>query len=146
MDYTINDFIAATAPQHQNFVKTTHEGLTATGCKLKIESKASGLFASYKHAKTKKSLANLLFRKSGLLVRLYPGNKTPEIPAALTATMIKEIDKAIDCKYCSEKCPKGYQFSVGSHAYDKCHYGAFLFAVTEESKPIVAAWLQREAE
>ena len=146
MEYTINDFIAATEPQHQNFVKTIHEGLIGKGCKIKIESKATGLFTSYKHPKTKRILLNFLFRKSGLLVRLYPVSKTPKIPDRLTAAMIKEIDKAITCKYCSEKCPKGYRFSIDGNAYDKCHYGAFLFAVTEESKPVITDWIKKEMD
>ena len=60
MDITIDDFIKATEPAHQAFVAKTHDMLTAGGYKMKIESKASGLFASYSHPKTKRSPLNFI--------------------------------------------------------------------------------------
>ena len=143
MEIAFNDFLKAVEPQHRQFAEGVHKELTAGGYKMKIESKASGLFITYKHPKTKRSLLNFLFRKSGLLVRLYPVSKTPAVPA-LTAEMVKEVGKTRTCDNCSEKCQKGYKFTIGGQAYDKCHYGAFLFAVTEESKPILTKWIHDE--
>lgn len=140
----INDFFAAVAPQHQDFVRTAHEKLIEKGCKMRIESKASGLFVSYSHPKTKRSLLNFLFRKSGLFTRLYSDNINNSIINSLPASMEKEINKALDCRLCSDKCPKGYKFSMRGQAYNKCRYNAFLFAVTEESKGVLTEWIQKE--
>ena len=146
MDYTFDDFLKTVEPQHKAFAESMHKELIANGYKAAIESKATGFFIGYKHPKTKRSLMNFLFRKKGLLVRIYPASKTPIIPNAVTEGMIKEIDKAITCKMCSEKCIKGYKFAINDQAYDKCHYGAFLFVVSEESKPVIAKWVKTEIE
>jgi len=146
MAIQFEDFVEAIEPWHRAFVLNTHELLMTAGYKLKIEDKASGLFASYSHPKTKRSLLNFLFRKSGMLTRLYPGRVDGGIPDNLTPLMEKEIDKAPACKLCSEKCTKGYKFSIRGQAYDKCRYNAFLFTVTEENKPILSGWIQKEAE
>ena len=139
-----NDFLATVEPRHQHFVADLHKRLTEKNSKAKVESKASGFFVSYAYPKTKKSLLNFLFRKSGLLVRIYPRNMDAGIPNSITATMIAEIEKSLDCKLCSDKCPKGYKFIIKDKSYDKCRYNAFLFAVTEESKGILTEWIQTE--
>ena len=145
--HKIDDFIEAVEPTHQAFAKATHEVLNTSGYKMKIESKASGLFVSYSHPKTKRSILNFLFRKSGLLVRLYIDNSSSHFSMDdLPASMEKEINKAPNCKMCSEKCNKGNKFLMRGQAYDKCRYNAFLFAVTEESKPILTKWIENEVK
>lgn len=144
MDYTFDDFLKTVEPQHKGFAENTHKELIANGYKAIIESKATGFFIGYKHPKTKRSLLNFLFRKKGLLVRIYPASRTPIISNEITEEMIQEIDKNPNCKKCSEKCPKGYKFTIGGQAYDKCWYGAFLFTITEKSKPIIEKWVKTE--
>ena len=146
--YKIDDFYKEVEPVHQAFVRDTHEILTTTGgYKTKIESKASGLFVSYSHPKTKRSLLNFVFRKSGLLARLYPDNASTRFSMDnLPATMEEELYKAPDCKMCSEKCTKGNKFLLHGQAYDKCRYNSFLFAVTEESKPVLTGWIEKEVK
>ena len=60
---TIDDFIKTVEPAHQAFVAEAHGALTAGGFKLKIEDKATGLFASYSHPKTKRSALNFLQKR-----------------------------------------------------------------------------------
>ena len=141
---TFNDFLVTVEPRHQEFAKAIHERLVENNFKVKIENKASGFFVSYSHPKTKRSLLNFLFRKSGMLARIYPNRINTEVPGSLTETMKEEIEKAPDCKRCSDKCPTGYKFSIKDKTYDKCRYNAFLFSVTEESKGILTEWAQRE--
>ena len=141
---TFNDFLITVEAQHQGFVQAMHEKLIEKNFKIKIESKASGFFVSYSHSKTKRSLLNFLFRKNGLLVRIYPSNTEVKVPSDLTASMKKEIEKSPDCKLCNDKCPKGYNFSINGQLYDRCRYNAFLFAVTEESKSVLTEWIQAE--
>ena len=141
---TFNDFLATVEPQHQDFAQIIHEKLIEKKFKVKIESKASGFFVSYSNPKTKRSLLNFLFRKSGLLVRIYPSNINVEIPSTITATMKVEIEKAPNCKLCSDKCIQGYKFSLQGQGYDKCRYNAFLFAVNGKNKSILAEWVEKE--
>ena len=142
-----DDFIKSVEPAHQAFTRAAHEVLMMGSCKMKMESKASGLFVSYSNPKTKRSLLIFLFRKSGLLVRLYPDNTNSLFSMEnLPVSMEKEIDKAPDCKMCSDKCNKGYKFLLHEKAYNKCRYNAFLFAVTQESKPVLTEWIEKEIE
>ena len=128
MKYTIDDFIKAVEPAHQAFAKSTHEVLTTGGYKMKMESKASGLFVSYSHPKTKRSLLNFVFRKIGLLARLYPDNASTRFSMDnLPASMEEELVKAPDCKMCSEKCTKGNKFLLRGQAYDKCRYNNTIY-------------------
>ena len=146
----INDIIMATAPEHQDFVKVSHDALVEAGYKFKFESKSNGPFASYSNPKTKRSIFNLLFRKNGLIVRLYPAAINNNILNELPDTMIKEIDKSIACKRlidpttCNPKCITGYDFTIRDKRYQKCRYMCFQFAVTKESKPIITKWLNSE--
>jgi hypothetical protein len=144
MENQFSDFIKTVELQHQDYVKSTHDTLVAYGCKFKVENKTSGYFVSYSHPKTKKSLLNFLFRKNGLLMRLYPNGVNSEIVNGLPNSMTLEIDKQIPCKMCSEKCPKGYVFSIRGQSFNKCRYNAFLFVVTDESKPVLANWVNDE--
>jgi len=145
--YKIDDFFKEVEPVHQAFARDTHEMLITGGYKTKIESKASGLFVSYSHPKTKRSLLNFVFRKNGLLTRLYPDNASTRFSMDnLPASMEEELYKAPDCKMCSEKCTKGNKFLLRGQAYDKCRYNSFLFAVTEESKPILTEWIEKEVK
>ena len=145
--YKIDDFIKEVEPTHQAFASATHEMLMTVGYKMKIESKASGLFVSYSHPKTKRSLLNFAFRKIGLSARLYPDNASTRFSMDnLPATMEEELVKAPDCKMCSEKCTKGNKFLLRGQAYDKCRYNSFLFAVTEESKPVLTKWIEKEVK
>ena len=145
VEYKIDDFLKEVEPAHQAFARATHEMLTIGGYKIKMESKASGMFVSYSYPKTKRSLLNFLFRKSGLLVRLYPDNaSTPFSMDNLPASMEEELYKAPDCKMCSEKCTKGNKFLLRGQTYDKCRYNSFMFVVTEESKPVITKWIETE--
>jgi len=147
---TIDDFIKTVEPAHQAFVAEAHGALTAGGFKLKIEDKATGLFASYSHPKTKRSALNFFFRKKGLFARLYP-DKISDYDGllnSLTEAMIKELDKAAPCKRlinpddCNPKCITGYDFTIGGKRFIKCRYMCFQFLVTEESKSILAGWIR----
>ena len=137
MDY--NSFLQAVEPQHHAFVQKIHEDLIASDYKIKIESKATGFFITYTHPKTKRSLLNLFFRKSGLMIRFYPESvfnltNLPEM-------MVKAIENSLLCKDCNPKCIKGYRFSMNGTDYYKCRYNCFQFAVTDENKNILTEWV-----
>ena len=153
MGIQFDDFLLAVEPVHRDFVQSVHGVLQDADYKLKIEEKAAGNFAAYVHPKTKRSALNLFFRKKGLMVRIYPESLIAyaDILNALPKAMADAIDKAPDCKRllspddCNPKCATGYDFTVGGKRFRKCRFMCFQFSVTEESKPVLTAWIKREA-
>jgi len=140
MDF--DGFMSQVPSSHKDFAAAVHKELTTAGSKVKFEDKAQGGFASYSNPKTKKSLFNFYFRKNGFHVRLYPVYDSGRV--TLTDFMVSEIDKASDCKQCSPKCSKGYDFDLRGKHYFKCRYSAFQFLVTDESKPVILRWVKEE--
>ncbi len=151
--YTFDQFVATVSPEDLPFVMDLHNALEAQGYKTKIESAKSGYVVSYIHPKTKKTLFNYVFRKSGMLVRIYADNLAQyaafldTMPDSLAAA----IGKAPHCKRllnpadCNARCPMGYVFSLRGTAHQKCRYGAFLLPVTAESAAFLQALIEKEA-
>ena len=151
-DFSIEHFLAVVDENYQPFIQELHNYLTDNGCKAKIEEKKSGLFASYKHVKLKKSIVNLLFRKAGLLIRIYGENASKYLyfMNTLPEEMVQSIEGATICKRlinpddCSPTCPKGYDFTIGSKRFQICRYGAFEFLVTPENNPYIKSFVKNE--
>ena len=147
-----DDFLSEVTPDYREFVANTHELLLRDNYRFKIESKASGLFVSYSHPKTKRSMLNFLFRKSGLFVRIYADifSRYTDFLNSLPEKMEKEIGKASVCKRlidpasCNPKCIMGYDFSIRDNRYQKCRYSCFQFAVNFESVPVLSEFIERE--
>ena len=152
MQYQFEDFLAGVDKDYRNFVTNVHEALLRDSYNIKIESKASGMFVSYSHPKTKRSILNFLFRKSGLLVRIYADYSSgyTDLLNRLPEKMEKEIAKATLCKRlvnpgeCNPKCIKGYDFFIREKRYQKCRYNCFEFAVNNESLPVLADFIESE--
>lgn len=64
-------FLTRVEPEHRAFAAELHELFVNNGCTVEIKPTSSGFLVSYKFASTKKAVANFVFRKSGLLLRLY---------------------------------------------------------------------------
>ena len=152
-EYSFQDFITSVDSAYAAFTLEIHEALlNDDNCRFKVEKKASGFFVSYSHPKTKRSVLNFLFRKSGLLVRIYADchNNYPEFIKNLPDYMEKEINKSPNCKRfldppgCNPKCVAGYDFSVGENRYKKCRFGCFQFSVNEDSIPIISELINKE--
>ena len=146
------NFLSEVSPDYKSFAEEINSSLLANGCQSKIEQKASGYFVSYTCSKTKRSLLNFLFRKSGLIARIYGENckSYSEFLNSIPSTMEKEISKATDCKRlidpskCNQKCTMGYEFKVGNNHYQKCKNSCFMFLITPESMPIVGNFIKYE--
>ena len=97
-------------------------------------------------------MLNLLFRKKGLLVRIYADNhyKYADFIGSLPEQMQKEIGKASNCKRllnpedCSSNCVMGFDFFIGKNHYQKCKYSCFQFAVNDESIPFITKFIENE--
>jgi hypothetical protein len=143
-------FLEAVDEGSQSFIQDLHSYLTDNNCKVTVEEKKSGLFASYKHAKSKKVIANLLFRKKGPLVRIYGENtgKYLDFMNTLPQEMVQAIGSSALCKRlvhntCSPKC-SGYDVTIGGERFQKCRYGCFEFPVTNGNNPFIRSFVENE--
>ena len=147
-----DQFLADVDPAYQNFIGGLHQYLIDNGCKAKVELKKSGNFVAYTHGKSKRSVANLLFRKKGLIARIY-GEKAGRYLAfmdTLPDEMFFAIQKAPVCKRlinpenCNPKCSMGYDFVTRGAHFQKCKNNCFMFDVNEGNNPYIQAFLENE--
>lgn len=83
------EFLSAVALEYQTFVEKLNNKLIEQGCNIVIKEAKSGYAALYQL--DKKTVMNWVFRKSGVLARIYGDNvgKYEEIIALLPAEMQK---------------------------------------------------------
>lgn len=95
---SFKEFLSAVAPEYQAFVEKLNNKLIEQGCDLVIKEAKSGYAASYQLEK--KTVMNWVFRKSGVLARIYGDNagKYEDIIASLPAEMQKKMTTSRDCK------------------------------------------------
>lgn len=146
------EFINAVDPHFHDFVNELHDYLVQSGCKVQIKPTSSAYLVTYIITKTKKSVANFVFRKSGLILRIYGegANQYHEFLDTLPDTMIETIRKAPVCKRlvnpedCNPKCTMGYDFILKGDRYQKCRSSAFMFLIDEENCPYLKAFIEHE--
>lgn len=146
------DFIATVPAENQDFVKEMHDKLLEHGCKIEIKTAKSGYMVSYMYKK--KTVANYVFRRKGMLVRIYGVhvNDYENILETLPDEMVRSIQTAPICKRladpdaCNPKCSKGYDFWLKGEHYQKCRNSAFLFMVCPQNTPSIQTLLLHEAE
>ncbi len=151
--YAFDDFLPQVAPDHLPFVLDLDSALRAWGYKTKVELAKSGYVVSYLHPKTKKTLLNYVFRKTGMLMRIYGDHVGGYLDflQTLPESMAKEVAGEPNCKRllnpaaCNSRCPMGYVFSIRGEEYQKCRYNAFVFDVTNETMPFLKPFVEKEA-
>ena len=151
-EYQFEDFIVNVNDEYKEFVNQIHNLLSQDGYKTKVESKATGFFVSYSHPKTKKNILNFLFRKKGLLIRIYADNcnNYTEVLENLPEIIVSQIDKAGVCKRlinpasCNPKCVMGYDFYIRGKHYQKCRNSCFYLDVNAESIPDLIKIIENE--
>jgi len=152
--YTMDQFLTDVHPDNLPFVMEVHENLTQRGYQTKVVLAKSGYVLSYLHPKTKKTLLNYVFRKGGMLLRLYGDHFQGYLDTVqnLPEPLLTQIGKHPNCKRlldptaCSSRCPMGYAFAVGDTMYRKCRYGCFLLPVNEETVPQLRTLVKKEAQ
>lgn len=145
-----DDFIASVPVENQEFVKELHDKLIDLGCKIEIKTAKSGYMVSYIY--NKKTVANYVFRKKGMLVRIYGVhvNEYEKILETLPDEMISALQKAPICKRladpndCNPRCSMGYDFWLKGEHYQKCRNSAFLFLVCPQNNPSIQSLLLNE--
>ena len=149
--YTFQDFLASVDGENQKFVSEVHNELTGLGCKAEVKAARSGYVVSY--SLNKRTLANYVFRKKGLMARIYAGHiaQYMELLELLPDSMVRAIQAAPICMRladpaaCSQTCHMGYDFLLKGERLQRCRSNAFMFLLEEESRPLVRALLLREA-
>jgi len=147
---TFEQFFQTVDADNQEFVQGLHNYLIDSGCKVTFEEKKNGYLASYKYGKPPKAFLNFVFRKNGMLTRIYGEriSNYPDFLNTLPSEMVQHIEGAGECKRlvhntCSPKCT-GYDFSIGSEHFQKCRYNCFEFLMTSVSKPFIKAFVEHE--
>jgi len=139
------DFLETVAAEFQSFVAELHNMLSELGCGLVIKEAKSGYAVSYQW--NKKTVMNWVFRKSGILARIYGDNAGmyENIIATLPVEMQKKMTAARDCKRlldptaCSNTCVKGFVYDLKGRIQKKCRNDGMLFILTNETAEHIAA-------
>lgn len=145
-------FVEAAGDEHAAFVNSVNDYLTANSCKAEIKTAANGYVVSYVHKPSKRTLANYVFRKQGPLMRVYADNVQSYMEKldAWPDSMKAAVKKAGNCKRllnpadCNSRCTMGFDFILDGERQQKCKYGAFLFFLTDETKPYLDEMLKSE--
>ena len=151
-NYTFDDLLASVDTENREFVSELHYELTKRGCKIVVNLAKSGYVVSYNL--NKKPIANYVFRKKGLLARIYANHivQYMEVLDTLPDGMVQAIREASVCKRlvdpaaCNQKCSMGYDFILRGERLQRCRNNAFFFLLTEESMPFVKALLLHEVK
>ena len=150
-DLNFEDFLASVDPAYHEFVTQKHTFLLENGCGMKMDLAKNGYLVSYSDT-CKRVLLNFVFRKSGLVTRIYGDhvNRYNDFLETLPDGMVKAIEKAmvckrlIDMKKCNSRCRMGYDFTLKGARWQKCQYNCFIFPVNEENVPFINDFLMRE--
>lgn len=146
------DFITTVDAGCVDMVRELHKMFTDAGCKLEVKEAKNGYVVSY--LLNKKTVANYVFRKKGLIIRLYANHivQYMDLLNALPESVKNDMKKAPDCKRllnsaaCNSKCPMGYDFLIGGERQQKCRYSAFMFLMCPENEPHIKELVRRELE
>jgi len=147
---TFEQFFETVDADNKPFVQDLHNYLLDNGCKAAFEEKKSGFLASYKYGKPPRTVMNFVFRKHGMLARIYGEHISgyPDFLNTLPAEMVQAIDSSGICKRlvhntCSPKCI-GYDFMIGDEHFQKCRYNCFEFLITDGSNPYIKSFVEHE--
>ncbi|MCR0317376.1 hypothetical protein MKA27_17260 [[Clostridium] innocuum] len=148
---SFREFLSAVAPEHQAFIEELNNKLIEQGCNLVIKEAKSGYAASYQLEK--KTIMNWVFRKSGILARIYGDNagKYEDILASLPADMQEKMTASRDCKKlidpnaCSDTCVKGFVYFLNDNIHKKCRNDGMFFLLTNETAEHIARLVCAEA-
>jgi len=136
-------FVEAAGDEHTAFVNSMHEYMLENDCKVEIKEAANGYVVSYKHIPSKRTVLNYVFRKAGLMMRIYADNvsaymeKLADWPEAMKSTAKKAGDctRMFDPTACNSRCIGGFDFVIDGERQQKCRYSGFMFYLNDESKP-----------
>lgn len=145
---TFEGFLDTVDPKFRDFAILVHSAMLSSGCRIKLQTAKNGEYiVSYQHGKSKRVVLNFVFRKIGLVARIYGDNvgSYANFLETLPEKMVNEIEKSSsECKLCNLRCLKGYDFSIGEKHFFRCRYNCFMFSINDESIPFVQNFLEKE--
>jgi len=147
-----SDFLNNVDIFYRDFVIDLDNYLSENKAKIKIQLAKNGYVASYSHPKDKKVMFNYVFRKSGIIMRIYADNlnKYIDVIENLPEKVLKKALGAGDCKRlidptkCSSRCQMGYDFTIGGERYKKCRFNCFMIPLNDENIPHLRQIIERE--
>ena len=149
-----SDFVTAAGEKHSTFIRWVDEYMLAHDCTCEIKESKSGYLVSYLYTPTKRTIINYVFRKKGLVLRVY-ADGVANYMATLDQwpdSMKTAVKKAGPCKRmldpgaCNSRCVMGFDFIMDGQREQKCRYGGFMFLLDEETKPVLKDMLQNEMQ
>lgn len=95
---TFQDFLFSIDKDNQKFVSDLYNELSMHGCKVEVKSAKSGYVVSYSLGK--KTIANYVSRKKGLMARIYANHivQYMDVLDTLPDGMVQAIREATVCK------------------------------------------------
>lgn len=147
-------FLEDVDPSLRGFVGSLHEFFIGSGYDFDIKQAAKSFVLSYTDKKLKHTVMNYVFRKSGLIARLYTDNINGymDVLQGLPDAIKKQITAAPVCKRlidpgdCNPRCKKGFSFVLDGEFYQKCRYNAFMIPVTTDSMPFIQMAMENETK
>lgn len=144
------NFLESVATEHREFVEKLHKKLIELGCDFVIKEAKSGYAASYQLEK--KTVMNWVFRKSGVLARIYGDNakKYENVISLLPNDMQEKMAASRDCKRyidptaCSDTCVKGFVYNLNGVTYKKCRNDGMFFLLTKENAEYISSLVRAE--
>lgn len=145
-------FIELVDDKYINYVDEINDFFNDNDCRCDIKDSNSGYLVSYVLTSKKKTIANFVFRKTGVKIRIYADNvdKYQDFLNTLPDKIKKDIKKASVCKRllnpddCNPKCPMGYAFTIDKEYYQKCRYMAFMPILNDENISFIKEFLAKE--
>ena len=154
MTISYDAFLLTIEACNREFVNDMHKLFTDSGCALEIKEAKQGYVVTYTYKLDNKRVAlmNYVFRKSGMMVRIYARHVAiyQSIFNSMPENMKKAIIKAGDCKKlngiseCSPTCTAGYDFMMDDVNYKKCKNSAFFWKVEPESMEYIKIMIKNE--
>ena len=150
MAILFDDFLTIVPDEHKDFVSSLHEQLSAQGCTIIIKEAKNGYAVSYKCGN--KSVMNWVFRKSGVLARIYGDHVTQyqNVITELPADMQKKMTASRDCarlydpSACSPVCVMGFVYDLAGETHKKCRNDGMFFLLSETTAPHIEKIVMNE--
>lgn len=154
MDVQFKDFLMSVPVKEQGFVLEMQELFSSYGCLCDISTTKQGYLVSYykMNGKKKTTVANYVFRKTGVKIRIYASNiqKYQEVLNLLPDKVKSEIMKSGDCKRlydataCNSNCKMGFSFVMDGIQYKKCRNMAFMPTLCDENDDYIRIIVENE--
>lgn len=146
------DFLMTAGVKHEAFIVNLHTFMLANNCIVSIKEAKSGYVVSYVYQPQKRTVANYVFRKNGVMLRIYADNISQymEILEQWPASMKETIAKAGPCKRllspdaCNPNCLKGFDFIMAHSRHQKCRNSGFMFLLDDTTKPYLDTMMKQE--